>query len=100
LPRRGFCIVPVEAQACRTPVIAYGKGGVLETVREGKTGVFFRNQSPDSLVEAVRDFERRYDSFDPWEIRNNAERFGQERFRKEFEEFVENKINEFRTSLR
>jgi hypothetical protein len=46
------------------------------------------------------DFERRYDSFDPWEIRNNAERFGQERFRKEFEEFVENKINEFRTSLR
>jgi glycosyltransferase involved in cell wall biosynthesis len=93
-----FGIVPVEAQACGTPVIAYGKGGVLETVREWKTGVFFRNQSPDSLMDAVRDFERRYDSFDPQEIRKNAERFGQERFRKEFREFIKNKIREFRPS--
>jgi glycosyltransferase involved in cell wall biosynthesis len=94
-----FGIVPVEAQACGTPVIAYGKGGVLETVKEWKTGVFFEKQSPDSLIDAVKKFELNYDSFDPREIRDNVEKFGQERFRKEFREFVENKIGEFKYNV-
>jgi len=90
-----FGIVPVEAQACGTPVIAYGKGGVLETVIEGRTGMFFRNQSVESLIEAVEDFDRREDGFDPKEIRENAERFGTKRFGGEFKDFVDTKIKEF-----
>jgi len=90
-----FGIVPVEAQACGTPVIAFGKGGATETVIEGKTGVFFREQTMDSLIEAIRDFEKMEDKFDSFEIRKNAEKFSKERFKKEFKEFVENKIEEF-----
>ncbi|MBI4843564.1 MAG: glycosyltransferase family 4 protein [Nitrospirae bacterium] len=88
-----FGIVPVEAQACGTPVIAYGKGGALETVispdeAEGPTGVFFNEQNSRSLNEAVERFESNRDKFDPHKIRANAERFGIERFRKEFRDFV------------
>jgi glycosyltransferase involved in cell wall biosynthesis len=53
-----FGIAPVEAQAAGSPVIAYGRGGVLETVIEGKTGMFFPEQRADCLVSAVRQFER------------------------------------------
>ncbi len=52
-----FGIVPVEAQAAGTPVIAYGKGGALETVIPGETGIFFESQEPASLIEAVSCFE-------------------------------------------
>ncbi|ADY73996.1 glycosyl transferase group 1 [Desulfurobacterium thermolithotrophum DSM 11699] len=90
-----FGIVPVEAQACGTPVIAYGKGGVTETVINGKTGIFFRTQTVESLIEAIKNFERREDIFDPLEIRKNSEKFSKERFKKEFKEFVDKKIEEF-----
>jgi glycosyltransferase involved in cell wall biosynthesis len=52
-----FGIIPVEAQACGTPVIAYGKGGVTETVIQNKTGVYFNKQLPESIVGAVSFFE-------------------------------------------
>lgn len=52
-----FGLVPIEAQACGTPVIAYGKGGALETVVNEKTGIFFENQTIESLIDAVKKFE-------------------------------------------
>lgn len=73
-----FGIVPVEAQACGTPVVAYGKGGALETVIEGETGVFFDEQTDKSLVEAIDRFEMIH--FDPARIKRNADRFAVDRF--------------------
>lgn len=92
-----FGIVPVEAQACGTPVIAYGKGGALETVIEGQTGVFFREQTVESLIHAVEQFEQQ--SFDASTVRKNAERFSAERFRTEFKSFVDKAWADFRTRL-
>ena len=56
-----FGIIPVEAQACGTPVIAYGRGGARETVIENKTGVFFGEQNVESLISAVNNFEKNQD---------------------------------------
>ncbi|MGQ9570525.1 MAG: glycosyltransferase family 4 protein [Thermodesulfovibrionales bacterium] len=84
-----FGILPVEAQACGTPVIAFGRGGVLETVVEDKTGIFFKEQTAKSLIEAINIFEKKQDMFKPDEIRKNAVKFSIDRFRKEFREFIE-----------
>ncbi len=59
-----FGILPVEAQACGTPVIAYGKGGVLESVVENKTGVYFHKQQPGAIIKAIELFENEIDNFD------------------------------------
>ncbi|MEJ2193004.1 MAG: glycosyltransferase, partial [Nitrospirota bacterium] len=85
-----FGIVAVEAQACGTPVIAYGKGGASETVIPGRTGVFFEEQSSESLSRAVEYFEHARKDMDPEEIRRHAEKFSAERFRMEFRDYVEN----------
>ncbi len=87
-----FGILPVEAQACGTPVIAFGRGGVLETVVENKTGIFFKEQTAKSLIEAINIFEKKQDMFKPDEIRKNAVRFSIDRFRMEFREFIEKVI--------
>ena len=106
-----FGIVPVEAQACGTPVIAFGKGGVTETVipapsSEGggpgvqgggvtlPTGIFFHEQTVSALVHALKQFETIEDKFDSSEIRKNAVRFGTERFRREFRAFINEKVKE------
>ena len=90
-----FGITPVEAQACGTPVIAYGKGGALETVIENKTGVFFREQTVQSLHEAVLLFERTADLFVPGAIREHAEKFDKLNFRNKILNFVEEKYLAF-----
>ncbi|KAA6343175.1 GDP-mannose-dependent alpha-(1-6)-phosphatidylinositol monomannoside mannosyltransferase [termite gut metagenome] len=90
-----FGIFPVEAQACGTPVIAYGKGGSLETVSDGKTGIFFKEQTIESVIDAVKRFEAIQQSFNPINIRKFAESFSEERFKKEIKDFVEHKYATF-----
>jgi len=90
-----FGIAPVEAQACGTPVIAFGKGGVTETVIDGETGVYFTEQTADSLIDAMHRFEHRGSGFNPRRIRRNAERFSIERFRHEFAALVEREYAAF-----
>jgi len=90
-----FGIVPVEAQACGTPVIAYGRGGAQETVIPGRTGVFFPEQSVDHLCRAVREFESVEHRMDPHETRANAERFAPYVFRETFEQLVQSEYGHF-----
>lgn len=73
-----FGIVPLEAQACGKPVLAFGKGGLLETVLAGRTGTFFQEQTPDALLEAAALAEKT--DWDPAAIRAHAETFGEARF--------------------
>ncbi len=87
-----FGILPVEAQACGTPVIAFGKGGVLESVRglgsDRPTGAFFDRQDVESLIDAVTAFEAERDRIVPAVCRENALRFNPQRFRREIAESV------------
>jgi glycosyltransferase involved in cell wall biosynthesis len=76
-----FGIVPVEAQAAGLPVIAYRVGGAAETVSDGRTGVLFDEQSPAGLARAIERFEGL--ALDEAAVRDNAARFGRERFRRE-----------------
>jgi glycosyltransferase involved in cell wall biosynthesis len=89
-----FGIIPVEAQACGTPVIAYGRGGVTETVIDGKTGVFFNKQTTKSIIEAIHVFESI--SLDPIQIRINSERFSKNVFENSFKNFVDEKYQIFK----
>ncbi|OSN11953.1 glycosyl transferase family 1 [Lonsdalea iberica] len=90
-----FGISPVEAQACGTPVIAFGKGGALETVRplgvDKPTGLFFEQQMAASLCQAVNDFEQLDGKLLAEDCRENALRFSVNRFQLEFDNYVKNK---------
>ena len=92
-----FGIAPVEAQAAGCPVIAYGRGGAGETVIDGKTGILYPEQSVEALIRAVRQFEEAPDRFRVEDLRHNAERFGRDRFVREFRAYVEQKWNAFHT---
>jgi glycosyltransferase involved in cell wall biosynthesis len=89
-----FGITPLEAMASGRPVIAYRKGGALETVVEDKTGVFFDNQNCDDLINAIKKFESM--SFDKQEIRKHAESFDEAIFKKKISKFVGEKYIEFK----
>lgn len=92
-----FGMIPIEAQSCGTPVIAFGHGGSLETVCNGKTGLFFKKQTAESIIEAVNRFESLGEQpFLPIDCRKWAECFSEERFKKEIKEFVEQKYQEFK----
>jgi glycosyltransferase involved in cell wall biosynthesis len=88
-----FGIVPVEVQACGTPVIAYGKGGALETVLADVTGVFFEKQSTDSIIKAITKFETM--DFDAKTICNHAQQFSTEMFNTKLKTFIDRKLYEF-----
>lgn len=85
-----FGIAPVEAQAAGRPVIAYAAGGALETVVEGVTGLLFREQTAESLAEAVAAFDER--EFDSTVIRRHAHKFDRESFKSRLGAFVDEKV--------
>lgn len=86
-PYEDFGIVPVEAMAAGTPVIAYGKGGVRDTVIHKKTGIFFAHQTVDSLKEAILAFEKQ--SFNQETLQKQAQKFDHQRFRLEITEYIQ-----------
>lgn len=88
-----FGIVPVEAMACGKPVIAYQAGGALETVINGETGLFFGQQTSDSLIDAVQRFESAESAFDAQRIAGHARMFDKEIFKKKITGFIQEKIN-------
>lgn len=90
-----FGIIPVEAQACGTPVIAYGKGGTAETVLHGKTGILFEEQTTESIIEAINTFESEGVSYSASEIKNYAEFFSKDKFISSFSSFVDSEWNKF-----
>lgn len=87
-----FGIVPIEAMSCGTPVIALNKGGTAETVTDGITGVHFENQTTMDIIDAVNRFETI--SFNHKEISISVQNYSTDRFKKEFKDFVDNKINQ------
>ncbi len=103
-----FGVVPLEAQASGRPVIAYGKGGVLETVvplnlsenaqycGTEPTGIFFQEPSPANLVSAVEYYEKRKRVFNPSKIRLHATSFSRDRFRVQIRNYVETRLKEWR----
>ncbi|PLP18952.1 glycosyl transferase family 1, partial [Klebsiella pneumoniae] len=97
-----FGITPVEAQACGTPVIAFGKGGALETIRpfgaNSPTGLFFDKQEVGSIISAINQFENIKDVVDPVACRDNALHFSSERFQREITNYVETKWMDFKKS--
>jgi glycosyltransferase involved in cell wall biosynthesis len=92
-----FGIVPVEAMASGRPVIAFGRGGATETVREGLSGLLFNEQSAASLIEALHRFDTL--TFDPVAIRTHAEGFSRARFAFEIQRFVDHAWNHWRLTI-
>ncbi len=92
-----FGITPVEAQACGTPIIGFGKGGLLDTVIEGETGVFFKEQTAFSLVKAIKQFESQ--TFNPELIRAHSLQFSNEVFIENFRDFIDKEFTKFRGAL-
>ncbi|MCL5019850.1 MAG: glycosyltransferase [Patescibacteria group bacterium] len=85
-----FGITPVEAMACGTPVISHRSGGVLETVIDGKTGIFYDELTLDSLLNAILKFQKL--KLKPEDCITQAQKFSKERFKKEIKEFVDSKV--------
>jgi glycosyltransferase involved in cell wall biosynthesis len=100
-----FGIAPVEAQACGTPVIAYGAGGTAETVRdlrqsgEQGTGILFREQTVAAIVDAVQQFEQRQSQVNPAQVRSHALAFSPQVFQQQYLAFLEQCYQEFQQQL-
>lgn len=83
-----FGIVPVESMAAGTPVIAYGVGGLLESVKENSTGLFFPKQTVDSLTECLINFERKHHNFSPQDCIAQAQKFDHQVFQNKIKDVV------------
>ena len=88
-----FGLAPLEVQSAGRPVIAYGRGGLLETVVERRTGLFFNEQTPEAVVDAVKKFQGM--SFETEVIREHAVQFGVESFKRKFSDYVEKRQREW-----
>lgn len=88
-----FGLTPIEAQASGTPVIAYGRGGVLDTVKDGKSGVLFREQTVESLLQAVQYFEKNGVSWNAKQIKENSEQFSVQNFKDKLKSYIEECLN-------
>ncbi|HEY9825920.1 MAG TPA: glycosyltransferase family 4 protein [Stenomitos sp.] len=94
-----FGIVPVEAMASGRPVIAYGKGGALETVVDGVTGLFFEEQTATSLINAIERFEKVEGQFIPEKIASHAQTFSRDEFFKKMSTFIEEKFQKHQEDI-
>ncbi len=81
-----FGLVPIEAQACGRPVIAYQGGGALETIIPSKTGEFFYPKTPAALIKKLKTFT--HQKYSPDDCRKNAEKFSKKKFKKEFKSII------------
>lgn len=88
-----FGIVPLEAQACGSPVIAYAKGGILETTLPHKTAIHFHEHTPEGLISAIHKFKS--SSFSSTEIRKHACHFAKTRFQEEIQTYIKQKLEAF-----
>ena len=84
-----FGITPLESMASGRPVIAYKEGGALETIKEGITGIFFKEQTAAGIIAAIHEFERNYKEFSPERIREHAKKFSLTSFNTKFLDYVE-----------
>ncbi|MFA6423644.1 MAG: glycosyltransferase [Patescibacteria group bacterium] len=85
-------ITPLEAMASGRPVIAYHKGGSLESVQEGINGVFFNEPTVDSLIEGIKKFEEAESRFDPQKIQESVSQFDNSKFKEKLEKIIKEKI--------
>jgi glycosyltransferase involved in cell wall biosynthesis len=92
-----FGIIVVEAMACGTPVIAWNYGGTAESVVDGKTGILFNNQTKESIISAIGEFENASDTFNPELIREHAQKFSRKNFEDNISKFINDKANKFFT---
>jgi glycosyltransferase involved in cell wall biosynthesis len=92
-----FGIVPVEAFACGTPVIAYGEGGATETVIAGKTGEFFTEQTPDSLIKIIEKFDSKKYKFE--DLHARSEEYSKREFAKNFSSAVDKLYSQYKKEM-
>ena len=89
-----YGITPVEAMSAGVPVLAFGKGGALETVQDGKTGLYFHDQTVSGLVHCIEEFERNGVAYSRQQIHDYSLNFSDEIFKGNFTNFLKDKLNE------